>query len=85
MTALLLARAFKIRGNGERLLMLSVAPGGRASVATIQDQEVGYREARGMTMSSRASSGLLSSAFRGFLDIFTAACAMPVTRMAGMT
>jgi choline dehydrogenase-like flavoprotein len=71
MTALPLARAFKTRGRGERLLMLERGTWWTTPVGTVQDKEVAaekfLREDKGQPVQFWSSA----ENFRGFLDIFT--------------
>jgi choline dehydrogenase-like flavoprotein len=71
MTALPLARAFKTRGRGEKLLMLERGTWWTTPVGTVQDKEVRtasfLEEDKGQPVQFWSSA----ESFRGFLDIFT--------------
>ena len=71
MTALPLARAFKTRRRGERLLMLERGTWWTTPVGTVQDKEV--RTASFLERDKGQPVQFWSSAenFRGFIDIFT--------------
>jgi choline dehydrogenase-like flavoprotein len=69
-TALTLARAFKARGRGERILMLERGTWWTTPVGTVQDKEVktyGFLRGKGQPVQFWSSA----ENFRGFLDLYT--------------
>jgi choline dehydrogenase-like flavoprotein len=70
MTALSLARAFKARGAGERILMLERGTWWTTPVGTVQDKEVKtYEFLRGKGQPVQYWSA--AENFRGFIDLYT--------------
>lgn len=70
MTALSLARAYKARGAGERILMLERGTWWTTPVGTVQDKEVkthGFLKDKGQPVQFWSSA----ENFRGFLDLYT--------------
>jgi choline dehydrogenase-like flavoprotein len=70
MTALSLARAYKARGQGERILMLERGTWWTTPVGTVQDKEVrtySFLKAKGQPVQFWSSA----ENFRGFLDLYT--------------
>jgi cholesterol oxidase len=70
MTALPLARAFKARGRGERVLMLERGTWWTTPVGTVQDKEIktyGFLRDKGQPVQFWSSA----ENFRGFLDLYT--------------
>src|SRR5215212_10154276 len=70
LTALRLARAFKARGRGERILMLERGTWWTTPVGTVQDKEVKtYNFLRGKGQPVQYWSS--AENFRGFIDLYT--------------
>jgi choline dehydrogenase-like flavoprotein len=70
MTALSLARAFKARGDGERILMLERGTWWTTQAATVEDKDVrtfSFLEGKGEPVQPWPAA----DNFRGFLDIYT--------------
>src|SRR3954454_5422348 len=70
MTALSLARAFKARGRGERILMLERGTWWTTPVGTVQDKEV-KTEAFLRDKGQPVQFWSAAENFRGFLDLYT--------------
>ena len=84
MTALGLARAFKARGQGERVLMLERGTWWTTPVGTVQDKEVkayGFLRDKGQPVQFWSSA----ENFRGFLTSTHAAFAASAMRTASTT
>src|SRR5215212_4630756 len=71
MTALSLARAYKARGRGERILMLERGTWWTTPVGTVQDKEVKTLKFLKDDKSQPVQCWPSAENFRGFLDIYT--------------
>src|SRR5258708_19685076 len=79
MTGLALARAFKARNKGERLLILERGTWWTTPVGTVQDKEVKTYDFLKKEKAQPVQFWSSLNHFRGFLDIFTRCLRKPGT------